>query len=137
MTVALTQSVYAHSSASPIKGNPGFAYELPEYFPKEFTADLTKAIHMVLVEARLHIQRAARFDPYWSQYEDLLSTKFFDGAIEYTLTGPKERVIAAINLEYGTDTEPPHSLLRKEAISQRDHLTLQLSKAMNAEMPHA
>jgi hypothetical protein len=91
---------------------------------------------MVALSARTSIRLAAKHDPQWSQHADLIDVQVTEDQFQYTLKGPKDRVQAAYDLEYGTPGNPPNSLLRKTALREQQLLPLLLSKRMNAQVPH-
>lgn len=130
------QSAYTRSSNSPIRGHPSFVYRLDD-FSSEFDRDLSRALLQVLAHGRQQLREAARVDPLWAQYEDLLDIKFVNGGFEYVITGSQDQVKATLGLEYGTGEESPHSLLRKMALRQEHELSKLLTQKLQEAVPHA
>lgn len=129
-------SSYNPGSKPFISGYPA-AVTAAEGFLDSIDDLLSDAIDQATRTARSDIRDVASRDEAWAPFADLLDVEYQNGEFHYVLSGDPDRVEQALELEYGTESTPPNSILRKAAIRQAVPIGQRVATFLNEENPLA
>lgn len=133
MQTASSQVISSVPGSKPIFTGNSLNLEI-SFLDSRYMQGIDRAVEQLLESVRERAVQAAKSDPQWREFVDLITVEWEDGDIVLSLSGDDDEVQRALAVEYGTPDMRPNPLLRKFSIMQDVNHSTELTNSINKEV---